>query len=201
MATCTPIYGLAQVECSDRPCDVNDTLCQFANDVEAQLDALDAVVNRTATTVPMVILERNDPFTIVVGSNPSLPEFQSVLVDTDNMADLTTLSRGITIQTPGIYYTWIYLRGTATIAGSFPEVAVTILPGVLGQPFQSSFFNAELNLIGPTAGWIMAGTAGAEMNYPAVWQLFPRFSSSGLVNDSMTFTSYMFGASFLSDLP
>lgn len=199
MSTCTPIYGLAQVECSDRPCDVNDTLCQFANNVEAQLDALDAVANRTATTVPMVILERNDPFVITAGI-VSQPEFQSVLVDTDNMADLTTLNTGFIINTPGIYFLWLYVRGSGTSLSPNMDTNITIQRDVPTTPFGSSFFMPQLDVVASVNGWPMVGSTGGEMDLTAGTQLYPRFSSSGFTGDTATFTSYMFGASFIRDL-
>jgi hypothetical protein len=119
MATCTTVYGLAVVECSDRPCDVNDTLCEFANGVEEQLDALDAVVERTATTVPMVKLAMTVPRVITTNNDDAVViHFDTVLVDTDNMFDSSASDDFIVFNTAGVYNFSYNFRATTTGGGN-----------------------------------------------------------------------------------
>jgi len=117
MATCTPIYGLAMVECSDRPCDIDDTMCQFANDVEVELDRLDAIVTRTATTIPQAVVAftESTTYTVVPASNfPTV--FDTVLADTDDMFD-SAVPEQILINTPGMYSLSANIWGKTTGAG------------------------------------------------------------------------------------
>ena len=114
--TCTPNYQLPYPTGASRPCDYDETSCEFAEAVEAQLDLLDTVVLRTETTVPMAWIKTSTSFFTVqnAGQNAIFePPFDTVIVDTDNMVDLIQFN-GITVNTPGLYLCWIYVRGTAT---------------------------------------------------------------------------------------
>jgi len=117
MATCTPIYGLAVVECSDRPCDIDGTMCQFAQDVEVELDRLDAIVARTVTTIPQAVVASTESVTYtVVSSGIFATTFDTVLADTDDMFD-ATVPQQILINTPGVYSLSANIWGTTTGAG------------------------------------------------------------------------------------
>lgn len=104
MATCTPIYGLPYAEGSDPPCDINETLCEFAEAVEVQLDLLDAVVDRVADTVPMVQVKLTAPLTTVSGGNTTITvPFDSISVDTASMVALADNPYRITLPRRGRY--------------------------------------------------------------------------------------------------
>ena len=101
--TCTPIYGLPYATGASKPCNIGDTMCDFAEAVEAQLDVLDAVVSEVT----------NIPFAYMISSiqqdynnnQPSafIPIFDTTLADTDNMIDLSFDSTSLYIKTPGVY--------------------------------------------------------------------------------------------------
>src|SRR6185436_11526075 len=89
--TCTPIYQLPYPTGASRPCDYDETSCEFAEAVEAQLDLLDAVVLRTETTIPTAWIKTSLAFFTVQNAAQNAiyqPPFDTVVVDTDNMADL-----------------------------------------------------------------------------------------------------------------
>lgn len=102
MPTCTPIYQLPVVEGSDRPCDIDDWSCDFASAVESQLDALDAVVARTATSRPLFQVAATVPITYTDFGSVFNTSFDTAAVDTDNMFSSDTPDT-IFINTPGIY--------------------------------------------------------------------------------------------------
>lgn len=105
MATCTPILGLPYAEGSDAPCDINDTLCEFAEAVESALDALDSMVDRTIDTVPMVQVKLTAPLTTVSagGSTVITVPFDTISFDTANMVSLAMNPYRITLPRQGRY--------------------------------------------------------------------------------------------------
>lgn len=105
MATCTPILGLPYAEGSDAPCDINETLCEFAEAVEAVLDSIDEVVDRTVDTVPMVQVKLTAPLTTVSagGSTVITVPFDTISFDTANMVNLSANPYLITLPRQGRY--------------------------------------------------------------------------------------------------
>ncbi len=104
MTTCTPTLLLPYAEGSDRPCDIFDTSCDFAEAVETQLNSIEDVVDRTADTVPFAYMMTS------VNQNYNnntigdfTPLFDTTLVDTNNMVDLGLDNTALTIQTAGVY--------------------------------------------------------------------------------------------------
>lgn len=104
MATCTPIFGLPYAEGSDRPCDINETLCEFAEAVEVVLDRYDAVVDRVVDTVPMVQVKLTAPLTVVsAGTTTFTIPFDTISFDTANMVNLAASPYAITFPRQGRY--------------------------------------------------------------------------------------------------
>lgn len=104
MATCTPLYGLPYAEGSDPPCDIDETLCEFAAAVEAQLDALDAVVDRTTDTLPMAQVKLTTPFTITsIGNTTATVPFDTISFDTANFVELAENAYQATLPRAGRY--------------------------------------------------------------------------------------------------
>lgn len=104
MATCTPLYGLPYAEGSDRPCDIDETLCAFADAVETQLDLLDAVVDRVADTVPMVQVKLTTPYVFASTGNTTLTiPFDTISFDTANMVALGSNAYQVTLPRGGRY--------------------------------------------------------------------------------------------------
>ena len=122
MPTCTPIYGLTYAICSDRPCDIGDTFCEFANQVETELDRLDGIVDRSVDTVPQARVRLTIPRQ--QGTNPGggtlvLVPFDTVDVDTANMVDLVSDPFTITLPRFGVYFIHFNVEGTTAGAGNF----------------------------------------------------------------------------------
>lgn len=105
MTSCTPVFGLTYPAPTDSPCTLSDTWCEFAGEVDDQLDAIDEIIARTATSVPMAFLSTSSIF--ITPNTSSTTEafvtYDTVQVDTDNMTNLAVYPNGITINTPGVY--------------------------------------------------------------------------------------------------
>jgi hypothetical protein len=196
MATCTPVYGLAMVDCSDRPCDIDDTMCQFAKDVEAQLDALDSTLDRTFVTVPIAQIRRTETFVRTVGeSGNNFPTFDTVVADTDNMVDLTSNSTGFTIQTAGVYYVWYAGRGTIALpsgGGASPSMSVSVI-GLSSGPFP---FDGRY---GGFAG-AFAITGATQVSVPAGSFIAVSLGAGGTVGNTNTYTDIHLGAMWIGDV-
>lgn len=195
MTTCTPIYGLPVVEGSDDPCDIDGWSCDFATAVESQLDALDAVVQRTSTTIPMVWIRRTTPYVSTVGSFSYVPEFDTVVVDTDNMADLTTMSTGVTFNTPGVYQIWYSARGIRSLpGGSSAAPTISIDQGKYSPILLPPYDNRQGSLAGQVS---VTGSGQISMN--PLQNLFLNIALGGLVGNFITWSDIHFGAFYLGD--
>lgn len=153
MTSCTPIYNLSVIEGDDRPCDVGDTICAIAANVEVQLDRLDSLRQRTADTVPVLKVANTIGQTFVSGvGDSSIPlNFDTVVVDNDNMFN-SGFPSTITWNTPGIWLINANLWTHSTGAGGLQlnQTINVIAPSGLagfgtsvalsaGQNFQSPF--------------------------------------------------------------
>lgn len=104
MSACTPIYGLPYPTSDDRGCDVGPVSCDFAEIVDAALSSVDAVVARTAATVPMVKVAATVPVICDTNTASSLPAtFDTVLVDTNSMFTTDVDASLVTVNTSGLY--------------------------------------------------------------------------------------------------
>lgn len=93
----TPIYGLPYMVGTDPPCfgpgtgcdNLVSVFCEFAEIVEGLLDANDLIIGRTATAIPMAMIELDRPDNPLDVSFLTVIPFDTVVFDTDNMAFLT----------------------------------------------------------------------------------------------------------------
>jgi hypothetical protein len=146
MPTCTPIYGLSYPICSDPPCDVAGTFCEFTNQVETQLDRLDGVVDRTSDTIPQFQVSISAPYTLTGTS--IVIAFDTVLVDTDNMVDLTTDPFSFPINTPGRWFLYFNAsaNGNITIQENWTiGISNTPITGAPNIPAQNYEDNGTIN--------------------------------------------------------
>lgn len=145
MVAYTNPYCLPYLEGTDSLCLNTGTVCEPSTAwcdlvalVEAQLDALDQVVGRTGLSVPLARLSYN-PTTLVALPNNTIP-FDSVDIDTDDMADLT-LFNGIMPRRNGIYEILLEVNLFAQTPGAVQHVYSQIrvgnetFPTVLGSEF------------------------------------------------------------------
>ena len=140
MATCTPIYRLPVIEGTDDPCDQSDTWCAFATAVEAELDRLDAVVDRTVDTIPMAQVRLTIPRLQAPnpgGGTPQFVPFDTIDVDTADMVDLTADPFTITLPRFGLYRVHLYVEGTTAGAGNEWRVSARTASGS-SQPSSAS---------------------------------------------------------------
>lgn len=130
----TPNYQLPYPAPGDSPCSLSDTTCAFGDAVDTQLDALQAIVDRTAGSVPMAVVSTVGLKQYIIDPNSTgfnyNVTFDSVLVDTDGMTDLVSNPQGFTIQTPGIYLRWIYF----TMRTTWPSPGTTIIGPSIRTP-------------------------------------------------------------------
>lgn len=119
MPTCTPIYGLEYAIGADEPCEVDETFCAFAASVEAELDRLDAIVDRTVDTIPLAKVRLTVPAVFgptVTNTTFSIP-FDTIDVDTANMVDLDADPTLITLPFFGIYSVGWQIQVAAVTSG------------------------------------------------------------------------------------
>lgn len=158
--TCTPIYGLPYATGTSDPCNIGSTGCEFAEAVEEQLDALDAVVDEI-TSVPFAyamsfanqLYDNNFPGSFHL-------TFDTTLADTDNMIDLSFDNSVITCQTEGLYSVFFSVEMTAPLG----ITSVLIAPIVInnnGSEVQgnSAYFSDDL----PTSPSMPLKTDGARL--------------------------------------
>lgn len=130
MPASTLIYGLPYQVGSDPPCfgpgtgcdNLESIWCDFAAIVEAQLDAVDDVVARTATSIPMAGIKLAFPDG---QANPSgLPPagniipFDTVMFDTDNMVQQDDDGFFITPRRNGVYLVVVNMFFRAPVGGA-----------------------------------------------------------------------------------
>lgn len=198
MTTCTPL-GLVYPDGGDRPCDVAPVTCDFVNGVESYLDQLDALVQRTDTSNPMAWIATTVPLQVLIGGGTYVAAFDTVVVDTANMVDLSALS-GITITRDGIYALGYYVEGTnsqvnptmsaLTNIGS-PNLTISI--GGLGQLpafTQPMLANGSLVTASPVGFFDLMEGDAVNLN----------LSSGGTLGDSYTATNMVLYAVWLGDL-
>src|SRR5688572_7425714 len=168
MPTCTPIYGFTYALCSDPPCDIGDTFCEMISQVEAELDRLDEVVNRTVDTIPQ--------FEVSVGaytftsSGDRKVAFDAVGVDTDDMVDLTADPFSFPINRTGrwFFYFRVSTNGNTALQGNIP-VTVTNTPSLaqttINQDYQDDGTNYPVPIDG--SGFYRYASAGTRVSLTA----------------------------------
>lgn len=156
MPTCTPIYGLPYAEGSDAPCDIDETLCAFATAVEAELDELDAVVDRVADTVPMVQVKMTSPLSTTSFGNTTITvPFDTISYDTAGMVSLAANPYTITLPRPGRYLVTFQLQMTSAPLNDMLSVQIS------GSAVQSTVYD---NYISDSSTPVYFN-AGGEMRY------------------------------------
>ena len=133
MTTCTPIYQLPIVEGTDRPCDISDTSCAFAEAVEAQLDLLDAAVARTQGTTPFSMISIAGDIAVPSTTLIYTVQFDTTLVDTNNMVDLASDNTSIYIRTAGVYTFFVSLELTLS-PGATSLQSTQLITSAAGSP-------------------------------------------------------------------
>lgn len=121
MPTCTPVYELPYAIGSDRPCDIGDTLCSFASEVELELDRLDTIVDRVVDTIPMAQVRMTVTTTYATnpgGLTPAVVAFDTVDFDTADMVNLTANPYVIMLPRAGRYIVYGQMFGTTIGVGN-----------------------------------------------------------------------------------
>lgn len=129
MVAYTPELCLPYFEPTDSPCVNLGTVCDPVNiwcdlitKVEAQLDAVDTVMDRVVSAIPLASVSITyDSATIINGVIP----FDTVEIDTDNMVDLPVFT-GITPVRNGIYGITARVLFAPIVTNDFPDVRIYI---------------------------------------------------------------------------
>jgi len=201
MTTCTPIYQIPVVEGADDPCDIGDTLCAIAEATEVQLNLLDAVVARTDTTIPMVWVRTTTPFSIIEtsGSEETPAPFDTVVVNTDNMVNLTADTNTVVINTSGLYAVWMYMEGTATAAGpnALLQEDLTFSLAIAAD----NNMEPRIVFVDGAVNQLQQSSALGVMRFTAGDSLSMNVNINGFTNDVVRIDTVELGLAWLSDLP
>lgn len=174
MTTCTPIYQLPIVEGTDRPCDISDTSCAFAEAAEAQLDLLDQAVARTQGTTPFSMISIAGDIAVPSTTLEYPVQFDTTLVDTNNMVDLALDNTSIYVRTAGVYTFFVSLE-------------LTLSPGATTmQATQLITNSAGTGVSGNTDYFIQNFTASSSM---------PVKNTGGRLDNSCYTGEYVFNSS------
>lgn len=202
---CLPYFECGDPVClnTGTVCDPSTVWCDFAAAVEAKLDEFDAVASRTAFTVPMVWMDRSTPFVTTVGvgiTNPVV--FDSVVVDTDNMASLDVNNNGFSIMTSGLYQIVAYAIGQTDTAGSGISAALNLI----FSPFNATYTPvnvSSLTAISTVQVDDVILTPQIQMVLPlVVGQLVSvTIDVSGVNPNTVTFSQIMVSATWMADVP
>lgn len=147
--TCTPVYGLPYATGASKPCNIGDTMCDFSEAVETQLDALDTVVSQL----------QNAPFAYMLSSvqqdyNNSIPgafipTFDTTLADTDNMIDLALDPTALYIKTAGVYSFFVEMDVLIATGGT-SLTTEPIVRDANGSQIGGNFTFQTSRFVGPT---------------------------------------------------
>ena len=122
---CLPFFEATDSPCLNlgTVCDPQNLWCAVAELVDAQLTAVDAIVARTVTAIPMARISfEGDPDDEVFGG--TIP-FDIVNLDTDNMVDLSVFP-GIIPRRNGIYGIHATVGIAPVVTNDFPDVRIFI---------------------------------------------------------------------------
>lgn len=193
--TCTPIYGLPYPTGASRPCDIDQSLCDFATATQEQLDRVASIVNRTATTIPLVKVAVTLPLALTIASPAFNFSFDTVLVDTDNMFD-SSFPDQITINTPGIYgaYALVYLTSVTSTGPNQSGTTMRVdVSGFLGNFILDNLIYPS----GAPAFQAASGTFGVTSPGTTVLMNYSPFIQS---TDTVTVQRAELGLFWLGDL-
>lgn len=201
---CLPYFDSTDPICvnTGSTCEPSTVWCDFAAAVDVKLDELDAVVDRTATTVPMAWVELTAPIARVVGDPELAVPFDSVRADTDDMVDLSANSSGFTFNTPGLYVVFAYFRGVAVAAPGNSLDASAIIRYLPRSTAYGAFTPGDMEF---SAQVVNAQRAAASANvtnaFTAGMSLSMSMFGGGVVGDAMVYSKIGLGAAWVGDLP
>lgn len=202
MTLCTPTYLIPYQSCTDRPCDFDDVACDAATVIETNLNRIDAIINRTATTIPMAVVQMtSQPVYNASATSPPAYVFDTVLADTDNMFSPSDASF-VTINTSGYYIVEVQVQwhpiGNAAVTCS-ASAEFDMDPGINSTvPTAGGLFNELRGVYFRTDGHGSYSIAGMPMPFPAGSRIFVPFTD--LVQDSMTLRLVELSAVWVGDL-
>lgn len=203
---CIPYFECTDPVClnTGTTCEHDSVWCDQARIIEGRLNDFEQVVARTATTVPMVILQRTEPFTLPLSNTTGINiTFTEVVVDTDDMADLDSSPLGFTVNTPGLYEVVCYLFGTAENPAG-PSLSVTMILS-MGPPY---YINGGVSVGAAVMGYSINLT-NAQVT-PQIHTVLPlqagqassiSVGASGVTTDRVNFEYALCSAAWIADLP
>lgn len=202
---CIPYFECTDPVCvnTDGLCEPTSVWCDQAQLVENRFAQFEQVITRTAETVPLVILQRTEPFTHLLSNTiGSLVQFTQVVADTNNMADLSVNQLGFTVRTSGIYEVVCYLIGTTDTTASDLSVTMT-------QSFSAPVYSNNGITIPSLGTNFLAGVVDSIVTLQIHFAVPLNTGQSttlgintgGDINDRINFTYAFCAASWLAELP
>lgn len=196
MPTCTLFYRFTYAIGTDPPCDIDETLCTFADEVEVELDRLDAIVDRVGDSVPMAQIRLTVPTAYPsnpTGAAPATIAFDTVDIDTANMVNLVDDPYTIRLPRAGRYL--VYCNAVGNTIGVGNVITLTGAGIAFDQWLDDASTPLYLNA-GAELRYIPLGTAGVrDTSNPALT------ASISVPAVGPTLTSVTFGAYWIGDLP
>lgn len=156
MPSFTPNFALPYPNGSDQPCDFDEQWCDFTEAVDAVFAGFEEGLARTNPIIPMALVKQTQPSTVPNIFQP-IP-FDTVLVDTAGMADLTANPFAITVNRPGRYMVNGFLETPSSGLALNTELALIIFNGFATMEtlergiiqYRLSAYNSVLHLAGGT---------------------------------------------------
>jgi hypothetical protein len=118
---------------SDRRCDAPDVWRDFLAQFEQQFVPLSNLAARLASP-PIAVVERRTPWDVAtLGSSGGQVQFDTVVIDTDNMVNLDFDNRSVTPQRPGWYIGYGWIRALKSQIGVGDLMSVSFTGGFAGN--------------------------------------------------------------------
>jgi hypothetical protein len=118
---------------ADRRCDAPEVWQDFLAQFEQQFRPLSNLAARLAQA-PIAVVERRTPWDVAtLGSSGGQVQFDTVIIDTDNMVNLDFDNRSITPQRPGWYLGYGWVRSLVSQIGT-DDLTVSFTGGFAGNP-------------------------------------------------------------------
>ena len=199
---CLPYFAGTDSPCLNTGtlCDPSTVWCDFAEIVEARLDEFDAVVARTADSVPIAWVETTEAERITVGGSEFFPTFTTVKADTDDMVNLDEDSSGFVVNTAGLYVIFGYAIGvTTTVSGNMAINYSATLSPPNAIPNTVNSLSVGRSAIPDD----VAQTVNVHFTIPVLagQTITAQLTTGGSVGDFMTFSKISLGAAWIGDLP
>ena len=203
---CLPYFTEDDPPClnTGTQCEPSTVWCDFAELVEQRLTAMDEVVQRTATSVPIGWAETNVPVTFsnLFAVGTYFPLFDTVRVDTDDMVSLDALPSVLTVRTSGLYQVVAYTQMTVDTAGGAPQLIIDVgLSPTVALYGLATPSSGRSHMATPIDDVTLAAQVTTVLPIQAGSQITFSISPTGATNEIGVLGRTYLAAAYLGDLP